>query len=89
MKIEFDKSYEVDQKEVTLFDLYRAEDLPLVFGCRIGICGVCKIRVTEGLENVSKKNKAEKEFTEKNNERLACQCIIRGDVKIECCKRTD
>lgn len=82
MKIEIDKIYEVDQEETTLFDLNKTEDLPILFGCRIGMCGTCIIEIDEGLENINKKNQAEEDLTEKENERLACQCIIKGDVKI-------
>jgi len=83
MRIKFDKIYDLEEDEISLFDLHRREILPIVFGCRIGQCGICKIKILKGLENINKKTKAEKSFTDESNERLACQCLIKGDIEIE------
>jgi len=60
------------------------EKLGIPFGCKNGICGVCKINVTEGIENLSEKNEKEEDmFPNEPNIRLACQSIIKeGVVKI-------
>lgn len=86
MKIKFlnsDKEFDTDKPEITLLEVCRKIKAPINFGCRIGICGTCKVRLTGDLNNVSKKNQAELEFTEHSNERLACQCIIKGDLCVE------
>lgn len=56
--------------------------------CRVGVCGVCAIRVTEGLQNLSPPTTEEIDLFGKDGtargERLACQCtIISGTVRIK------
>lgn len=60
----------------------------LPFGCRMGSCGTCRCIVTEGIENVNEPTTAELDLFETltsvgRNERLGCQLIIHGDVKIQ------
>jgi len=86
MKIKFLKSnieIETDKKRTPLIRLCYEYDTPINFGCRIGTCGVCKITIKKGLKNINKKNEEEEELTEHQNERLACQCIVKGDIEIE------
>lgn len=86
MKIFFKNNntiFESEDKEILLLKACRKIKAPINFGCRIGICGTCKIKILGNLNNVSAKNQAEKQFTSLPNERLACQCLIRGDVEIE------
>lgn len=86
MKIKFlnsNKEFETDQSEITLLEVCRTIKAPVNFGCRIGICGTCKVQVTGDLNNVSEKNQAEIDFTEFPNERLACQCTVKGDLCVE------
>ncbi|GAB7386373.1 2Fe-2S iron-sulfur cluster-binding protein [Bacillaceae bacterium] len=56
------------------------------FKCGGGLCGTCKVKIEEGLENVDKIKKHEQKHLseEKLNEgyRLACQTFITGDVKV-------
>jgi len=61
------------------------EQAGVPFACTEGVCGTCVIEVTEGMENLSSFNQAEKDFLgELDRERLACQCSIRqGLVKIK------
>jgi len=67
-------------------NLKRAHDLhpelPLKFGCRRGDCGVCAIRVVEGMENLTRRTKQEEIFMAKKKlpaeYRLACQCSLNG-----------
>lgn len=57
------------------------------FSCRQGMCSTCIINVVEGQENL--KPAEEPEVTTlvnqgaAENERLACQCVVQGDVVIE------
>lgn len=59
----------------------------LLFGCRSGNCGKCRIRVKSGAENLSAPQEKELSFLRlieaKANERLACQVRINGDCAIE------
>ena len=52
-----------------------------------GKCSTCRVRVLEGAQNLSSKTQAEAEMA-KNRKwdpsiRLACQCYIKGDVKVQ------
>ena len=60
------------------------EDAGVPFACTEGICGTCVIEVVEGMENLSDFTQEERDFLgEPHNERLACQCKIKGGcVKI-------
>jgi ferredoxin len=63
------------------------QEIPLKFGCRKGNCGVCAIKIVEGDENLTKKSEHESDTLKRKNltenYRLACQCALNGDVKIE------
>ena len=70
-----------------LIDMCEEHETSILFGCRDGACGACMIRVREGAENLSQMKDDEKDFLEtmaaEEDERLACQCRVRGDVVIE------
>ncbi|MEM4605883.1 MAG: 2Fe-2S iron-sulfur cluster-binding protein [Candidatus Pacearchaeota archaeon] len=59
--------------------------LGVPFSCSQGYCGICKIKILEGKENLNKITENEKNFfDEKEDYRLACQCVIKkGSVKID------
>ncbi|NGX38263.1 MAG: hypothetical protein K1000chlam2_01435 [Chlamydiae bacterium] len=61
------------------------EEAGVPFACTEGICGTCVIEITEGMENLSEFNQEEEDFLgDLDNERLACQCKIKGGlVKIK------
>ena len=52
-----------------------------------GKCTTCRVRILEGDENLSPRTKKEKKVAEKrkwdNSIRLACQCTVQGDVKVQ------
>ncbi|WP_295514991.1 2Fe-2S iron-sulfur cluster-binding protein [uncultured Pseudomonas sp.] len=57
-------------------------------GCRVGACGACLIKVTSGLEALNARGDDEEAFIEVlgytgEEYRLACQCLIRGELAIE------
>ena len=86
MKIIFKNNksiFETSEKEILLLRACRKAKAPISFGCRIGICGTCKVKVSGNLNNLNSKNENEKAFTTLNNERLACQCIVTGDIEVE------
>ncbi len=60
------------------------EENGVPFACEEGICGTCVIEVEEGMENLSPFTEEEEDFIgDACNERLACQCKIKGGcVKI-------
>ena len=70
-----------------LIDMCEDHDTSILFGCRDGACGACMIRVIEGADHLSAMKDDERDFLEtmaaEPNERLACQCKVLGDVKIE------
>jgi len=60
----------------------------VLFACKTGSCGSCKVKVVEGMENLEPPNETEKvgleTFGTDPNERLMCQCKIKsGKVVIE------
>lgn len=65
----------------------RHKEAPLEFDCREADCGICLIRVREGLENLGPHTKSEGDFLKamraEPNERLACQTRILGDCEVE------
>lgn len=92
MKVKFqnpDIEFELEDKEIELFRVSKQLKLPILFGCRIGACGVCCIEVVSGLENCSPKTEEEEYFTSNPNERLACQCSISGDVTLAKLKKSN
>ena len=70
-----------------MIDMCEDHDTSILFGCRDGACGACMVRVLEGAKNLSPMQDNERDFPEtmaaEPNERLACQCKVYGDVKIE------
>jgi len=61
--------------------------LPMKFGCTRGICGVCAMEVTSGMDNLTKKSDLESETLkrkgiEEENYRLGCQCAVNGSVEV-------
>ena len=70
-----------------LIDMCEEHDTSILFGCRDGACGACMVKVLEGAEHLSEMQDDEKDFLEtmaaEPDERLACQCKITGDIKIE------
>ena len=70
-----------------LIDMCEEHDTSILFGCRDGACGACMVKVLDGSENLSPMENDEKDFLEtmaaEENERLACQCKVSGDVTLE------
>ena len=58
------------------------EQLGIAFGCRVGECKVCKVKILEGMENLSPRKSQEEGLPD--DVRLACITnVIKGEVKIE------
>jgi ferredoxin len=54
----------------------------ILFACKAGTCGSCKVKVLEGAENLEPPNDIEKAgletFGTDPSDRLLCQCKIKG-----------
>ena len=60
----------------------------ILFACKTASCASCKVKVTEGMENLEEPNELEQAglatFATDPTERLMCQCKIkRGKVIVE------
>lgn len=70
-----------------LIDLSEDHDTSILFGCRDGACGACMVRILQGAEQLTAMKDDERDFLEtmaaQPNERLACQCRVKGDVTLE------
>ena len=70
-----------------LIDMCEDHDTSILFGCRDGACGACMVKVISGADKLSPMQDDEKDFLEtmaaEPDERLACQCKVYGDVKLE------
>lgn len=58
------------------------------FGCRMGACGACVIKVISGQELLNPRDEGEAAFIDMlgycgEAYRLACQCCLKGPVTIE------
>ncbi|MFK7826226.1 MAG: 2Fe-2S iron-sulfur cluster-binding protein [Oligoflexales bacterium] len=62
------------------------EKTPIEFDCRDSDCGICIFRVMKGSENLSPAKEKERDYLKAmradEDERLACQCKILGDVTV-------
>ena len=60
----------------------------ILFACKVGSCGSCKVRVTGGASNLEPPNEAEQAglsiFATEPSERLMCVCRIKsGKITVE------
>ncbi len=57
------------------------------FSCKAGVCMSCLVNVVKGAENLGPMTDNEKAtlegFGAKQNQRLACQCVVNGDATVE------
>jgi ferredoxin len=62
------------------------EQVGLPFKCGGGICGTCRCRIEQGIQNTDKvKDKERKHLTDEelaSGHRMACQTFIKGDVSV-------
>ena len=66
--------------------LAAAADTPIEFDCRAADCGICVVRVQKNPENLSEPTTEDRDFLKAMradpDERLACQCRVKGDVTL-------
>lgn len=80
------KTIEVKENSA-IIDVCEQHDTSILFGCRDGACGACMVRILINPQNLSPMEEHERDFLEtmaaREDERLACQCRVLGDVTIE------
>ncbi len=81
------KSLNVEQG-VNLMDALLKAGLPVASSCDgEGVCGKCRIRILEGMQNLSVKNDTEVFLIEQNNYtpdfRISCQTQVLGDISVD------
>jgi len=83
---------EVDYDD-TLVDATFRYDLPIRYRCERAVCTTCLTEVLEGMEHLSPPNEREsqtlKTIGAAPNYRLACQCSVYGDVRLDYIPITD
>jgi ferredoxin len=64
-----------------------ASGADITFGCRTGSCGTCRVRILGGMAHCSAMEREERDFLRgmeaPEDQRLACQFSVTGDVEIE------
>lgn len=75
------------KSDETLLDVARRAGAPLGNSCGgVGVCARCRVRVVSGRENLSPPTSIEIRFGTARgfaeDERMACQAIVLGDVEI-------
>ena len=83
---------EIDHDD-TLVDATFRFDLPIRYRCERAVCTTCMVEVLEGMENLSPPEEREartlKSVGALAHFRLACQCSVLGDVKLDYVPITD
>jgi ferredoxin len=73
--------------DTRLVEIVEAAGADITFGCRNGTCGTCRVRIVEGMENLSPRTAEERDFLSALNasseERLGCQFRVCGNVVID------
>lgn len=81
-----DKHFEV-RPEQSLLDAMEAADLPIVSGCRMGMCGSDPVFVVDGMNNLQPPDENEittlKRLGLEGKARMACCCKPVGDIAID------
>ncbi len=74
----------IKEKEIELKDgspiQEACEELGVLFGCKEGRCGTCRIEIVEGAENLSELTDNEKMMDATLTVRYACQCTIKKGI---------
>lgn len=88
-KILFPKTGQTGEVDIddTLVDATFRFDLPIQYRCERAVCATCLTEVLEGEGNLSSPTEREmqtlKTIQAKPHWRLACQCQVLGDVKLD------
>lgn len=75
------------RKGLGLQALCARNETGIEYDCRKADCGICVIKIKNGQQNISEKTSAEADFLTAmradDDERLACQLRMFGDVELE------
>jgi ferredoxin len=63
-----------------LLSRMEAKGLPVTYGCLMGACGVCKLKVKKGMENIQVVTEPIIEL--ESDEFLPCCSEINGDIEL-------
>jgi len=94
-KILFPKTGQTGEVDIddTLVDATFRFDLPIQYRCERAVCATCLTEVIEGWENLSTPTERERQtlttIKAQPKWRLACQCQVLGDVKLDYIPITD
>jgi len=86
--VSFEDQAAVSAKEGTLLsEFLDAENSPILFGCRTGICGTCICKVSDVKNgSISPADNDELEilevYSDEPHTRLACQVALTADIKL-------
>ena len=74
-------------EDETVFQVLRRHDIPIASSCLgDGVCGKCRIEITEGQQNVSEISALEQKLIDKyhlsEQQRISCQCSPCGDITV-------
>ena len=78
----------VEENVCSILDASIEHQIPHLHECGgHGRCSTCRVRILEGMDNLSKKTQLEEAMTRNRNWdpsiRLGCQAFIKGDIKIQ------
>ena len=78
----------IDDQDASLLDISIENQIPHLHECGgNGNCTTCRVRILDGIQNISPKTQLEKQASDARKWdptiRLACQCYPRGDVKMQ------
>lgn len=74
--------------QANLAEHLTVQNSPILFGCRIGICGTCLVEVVNEDGTLIERTENEKEFLDvmcpgEKKCRLACQVNLNTDIKVK------
>jgi ferredoxin len=73
------------RSDESILDVARRAGAPLGNSCGgVGVCTRCRVRVVEGMENLSAPTSVEVRFSKgfSEGDRMACQAVVQGAVTV-------